>query len=131
NVPLVLASLFALVALATLIHVLITSVRRRRKDLAILRTLGFKKRQIASAVAWQSVVLACLALVIGIPAGGLIGRLGWSLFATNLGVVSIPVIAWVPVVVAIPVTIGVAVLISIGPALAARRTKPATVLRAE
>jgi ABC-type antimicrobial peptide transport system permease subunit len=131
NVPLVLASLFTLSALATLIHVLITSVRRRRKDLAILRTLGFKKRQIASAVAWQSVVLALVALVIGVPAGILIGRLGWSLFATNLGVVSVPVVAWLPVAAAIPVTIVVAVVISIGPALAARRTKPAMVLRAE
>ena len=44
--PLVLASLFTLSALATLVHVLVTSVRRRRKDLAILRTLGFKKRQV-------------------------------------------------------------------------------------
>jgi hypothetical protein len=131
DVPLVLASLFTLAALATLIHVLVTSVRRRRKDLAILRTLGFKKRQVASAVAWQSVVLAVVALLIGVPVGILIGRLGWSLFATNLGVVSVPVVAWGPVAAAIPVTIVVAVLISIGPALAARRTKPAMVLRAE
>ena len=131
DVPLVLASLFTLAALATLIHVLITSVRRRRKDLAVLRTLGFKKRQVASAVAWQSVVLALVALAVGIPVGVLFGRLGWSLFATNLGVVSVPVVAWVPLAVAIPVTIVVAVLISIGPALAARRTKPAMVLRAE
>jgi hypothetical protein len=35
------------------------------------------------------------------------------------------------VVAAIPVTVVVALLISIGPALAARRTKPAMVLRAE
>jgi len=131
NVPLIFASLFTLAALATLIHVLITSVRRRRKDLAILRTLGFKRRQVASAVAWQSVVLAVVALVIGVPAGILIGRLGWSLFATNLGVVSVPVVAWLPAMAAIPVTIAVAVLISIGPALAARRTRPAAVLRAE
>lgn len=131
NVPLVLASLFTLSALATLVHVLITSVRRRRKDLAILRTLGFKRRQVATTVAWQSVVLAVIALVIGVPAGVLIGRLGWSLFATGLGVVSVPVVAWLPVVAAVPVTILAAVLISIGPALAARRTKPAMVLRAE
>jgi hypothetical protein len=131
DVPLALASLFTLSALATLVHVLITSVRRRRKDLAILRTLGFKRRQVATAVAWQSVVLAVVALVIGVPAGVLVGRLGWSLFATNLGVVSVPVVAWVPVLAAIPVTILAAVLISIGPALAARRTKPAMVLRAE
>jgi hypothetical protein len=131
DVPLVLASLFTLTALATLVHVLITSVRRRRKDLAILRTLGFKKRQVASAVAWQSVVLAVAALLVGVPAGVLVGRFGWSLFATNLGVVSVPVVSWGPVLAAIPVTIAAAVLISIGPALAARRTKPATVLRAE
>jgi len=111
--------------------VLITSVRRRRKDLAILRTLGFKKRQVASAVAWQSVVLAVAALLVGVPAGVLVGRFGWSLFATNLGIVSVPVVSWGPVLAAIPVTIAAAVLISIGPALAARRTKPATVLRAE
>jgi ABC-type antimicrobial peptide transport system permease subunit len=96
-----------------------------------LRTLGFKRRQVASAVAWQSVVLAVVALVIGVPAGVLVGRLGWSLFATNLGVVSVPVVSWVPVLAAIPVTILAALLISIGPALAARRTKPAMVLRAE
>ncbi|HEX3298701.1 MAG TPA: FtsX-like permease family protein [Actinomycetota bacterium] len=131
NVPLVLASLFTLTALATLVHVLITSVRRRRKDLAILRTLGFTRRQVATTVAWQSVVLAVLALLIGVPAGVLIGRLGWSLFATGIGVVSVPVIAWVPVIAAIPATIVAAVLISIGPALAARRTMPAMVLRAE
>jgi hypothetical protein len=131
DVPLVLASLFTLSALATLVHVLITSVRRRRKDLAILRTLGFKRRQVGSAVAWQSVVLALVALLIGVPAGILAGRLGWSLFATNLGVVSVPVVSWLPVLAAIPVTIAAAVLISVGPALAARRTKPATVLRAE
>jgi len=131
NVPLVLASLFTLSALATLVHVLITSVRRRRKDLAILRTLGFKRSQVATAVAWQSVMLAVVALLIGIPAGVLIGRLGWSLFATSLGVVSVSVVPWLPVLAAIPVTILAAVLISIGPALAARRTKPATVLRAE
>jgi predicted lysophospholipase L1 biosynthesis ABC-type transport system permease subunit len=131
NVPLLLASLFTLSALATLVHVLITSVRRRRKDLAILRTLGFKRRQVATTVAWQSVVLAVIALVIGVPAGVLIGRLGWSLFATSLGVVSVPVVAWLPVLAAIPITILAAVLISIGPALAARRTKPAMVLRAE
>jgi len=131
NVPLALASLFTITALATLVHVLITSVRRRRKDLAILRTLGFKRRQVASAVAWQAVVLAVVALVIGVPTGILLGRFGWSMFATNLGVVSVPVVSWKPVLAAIPITILVAAAVSLGPALAARRTKPAMVLRAE
>ena len=32
---------------------LIASVRRRRRDLALLKTLGFTRRQLAAAVAWQ------------------------------------------------------------------------------
>src|SRR5206468_13013976 len=96
NLPVALGSLFALTALATLIHLLITSVRRRRRDLAILRTLGFRRRQILATVAWQSAILAAVALVFGIPSGVLLGRFGWALFADRLGIVSEPVIAWIP-----------------------------------
>lgn len=131
NVPLALASLFTVVALATLIHVLITSVRRRRRDLAILRTVGFTRRQIAVTVAWQAATIAVLAVAIGVPLGALLGRLAWSLFADQLGVVSVPIVGWVQILLLIPVTIAAAVVISIGPAMAARRTKPAVVLRAE
>lgn len=131
DVPLVLASLFAIAALATLMHVLITSVRRRRSDLAILRTLGFTRRQVTSTVAWQAGVLALAALCLGVPFGILVGRLGWTLFAERLGVVPAPVVAWPQALLAIPITIALAVVISLGPAIAARRTQPAQVLRAE
>ena len=131
NIPLVLASLFTIVAFATLVHVLVTSVRRRRRDLAILRTIGFTRRQISRTVAWQAATIAVVGLVIGLPLGVLVGRLAWSSFAGQLGVVSVPVVAWTRVLVLIPATIVIAVLISIPPAISARRTKPAAVLRAE
>jgi ABC-type antimicrobial peptide transport system permease subunit len=131
NIPLILASLFTIVAFATLVHVLVTSVRRRRRDLAILRTIGFTRRQISRTVAWQAATIAVVGLAIGLPLGVLVGRLTWSLFAGQLGVVSVPVIAWARVIMLIPATIVIAVLISIPPAIAARRTRPAAVLRAE
>jgi ABC-type lipoprotein release transport system permease subunit len=131
NVPLILASLFTLSAFAFFVHVLITSVRRRRRDLAILRTLGFTRWQIAATVAWQAASIATVGLVFGVPLGILVGRLAWSLFADRLGVVAVPVVAWAQVLLVIPATIAVAMVISIGPAIAARRTKPAIVLRAE
>ncbi len=84
-----------------------------------------------STVAWQAAALAMVGLVFGLPFGILAGRLGWSLFATNLGVVPVPVVAWLPVVAIVPATILVAMLISVGPGLAARRSQPAQVLRAE
>ena len=129
--PLLLAALFAVVALGTLVHLLISSVRRRRRDLAILRTLGFKRGQVMWTVAWQSATLAAVALAIGVPTGVLLGRLAWDLFADRLGIIVEPVIAWGAVVLVIPATIGVAVFVGLGPAIAARRTRPAAVLRAE
>jgi ABC-type antimicrobial peptide transport system permease subunit len=128
--PLQLSVLFAVAAFATLVHVLLTSVRRRRRDLAILQALGFRRRQVAATIAWQALTLAGLALVIGVPIGILAGRLGWAAFAYRLGVVSEPVISPLSIVV-VPVTLVVAVVVSLGPGLAARRVRPAAVLKAE
>jgi ABC-type lipoprotein release transport system permease subunit len=128
--PLQLSVLLAFAAFATLVHVLLTSVRRRRRDLAILQTLGFRRRQVAATIAWQSLTLACIALAIGVPIGVLVGRLGWSAFAYRLGVVSDPVVSPLAILV-VPATIAVALVVSLGPGLVARRVRPAAVLKAE
>src|SRR5207302_4918423 len=49
--PFVLAVLLALAAAATIAHTLVTSIRRKRRDLAVLKTLGFVKRQVSTTVA--------------------------------------------------------------------------------
>ena len=131
GLPLILAGLFGLVALATLVHVLVTSVRRRRRDLAILRTIGFTRRQIVATIAWQATTIAVIALLIGVPLGFLVGRFTWALFADHLGVVSVPVEAWGSVAIVVPIVLILANLVAIGPAMFARRTQPAQVLRAE
>jgi ABC-type antimicrobial peptide transport system permease subunit len=128
--PLQLSILFAVAAFATLVHVLLTSVRRRRRDLAILQTLGFRRGQVAATIAWQALTLAGLALLIGVPLGILLGRLGWAAFAYRLGVVSEPVISPLSVIV-IPITLVVSLVVSLGPGLVARRVRPAAVLKAE
>lgn len=128
--PLQLSVLFAFAAFATLVHVLLTSVRRRHRDLAILQTLGFRRRQVAATIAWQALTLACIALAIGVPIGVLVGRLGWSAFAYRLGVVSEPVVSPLSILV-VPATIAVALVVSLGPGLVARRVRPAVVLKAE
>ena len=127
----VLATLFGIVALATLVHVLVTSVRRRRRDLAILRTIGFTRRQIVTTIAWQATTIAVIALAIGVPLGFLVGRFTWAVFADQLGVLSEPVAAWGSVVIVIPTVLLLANLVAIGPAMFARGTHPAQVLRAE
>jgi ABC-type lipoprotein release transport system permease subunit len=129
--PFVLAGILAVVAVATLAHLLVSAVRRRRRDLAILKTLGFVRRQVTAAVAWQATTLATIALIVGLPVGVAIGRALWAWFASQQGVVAevrIPVIA---VVLIIPAAIVVANVVAAVPARVASLTKPALVLRTE
>jgi ABC-type lipoprotein release transport system permease subunit len=51
NLPQILAGLLGVVAAAALAYLLVSPIRRRRRDLAVLRTLGFVPRQISAAIA--------------------------------------------------------------------------------
>jgi len=131
NLPFVLAGLLALLSAATLAHILVTAVRRRARDLAILRTLGFVGSQVRAAVAWQATTLVVLALIVGIPLGIGAGRWSWTTFANQLGYVPEPAVRFAPVLLTIPAALLLGNLIAALPARAAARTKPALVLRAE
>jgi putative ABC transport system permease protein len=131
DLPQVLGIGLAAVALLTIAHLLITSVRRRRHGFAILRALGFTSWQVRGTVCWQALTLAGMALVIGVPAGIACGRLGWQVFAHQLGIT--PVVA-VPLAVLALVAAGwlaAAAVIAALPAAAAARNPPARALRSE
>jgi hypothetical protein len=131
DTPLILGGVLALLAVGTLAHVLATAVRRRRRDLAMLKTLGLVRRQVLGVVEWQALGLAAVALLIGVPLGLLAGRWAWALFASSAGLAQAASIPVVLVLVIIPVTLGLAALIAAGPGRAAARVRPAAVLRAE
>ena len=119
DTPLVLGGVLALLAVGTLAHVLVTAVRRRRRDLAMLKTLRLVRRQVLGVVEWQALSLAGVALLIGVPLGLLAGRWAWVLFASSAGLapaVSIPVTL---VLLIIPVTLVLAALIAAWPGRAA------------
>ena len=121
----------ALFGAATLVHALVVSVGRRRRDTGLLKVLGFVRRQTAFAMSWQTTTVAVVGLVVGLPLGIAAGRLGWDLFAGYVGFVAVPVVvAWGLVALAAG-TIAVANLIAAGPAVAAARIRPAAALRAE
>jgi ABC-type lipoprotein release transport system permease subunit len=131
NLPVLMAALVAAVALAMLVHVLVTSVRRRRRDLAVLKTLGFTRAQVSWTVAWQATTLVALALAVGLPVGVAVGRWLWALFASNLYVLPEPVVPFQAVLLLVPATVLAANLVAAVPAWMAARTRPAIVLRAE
>jgi ABC-type lipoprotein release transport system permease subunit len=86
DTPLVLGAVLAVLAVGTLAHVLLTSVRRRRRDLALLKTLGLIRSQVLRVVAWEASALTAMALLAGLPLGVLAGRWAWALFAGSAGV---------------------------------------------
>ena len=131
GLPSIVAGLLAVMAVATLAHTLISSVRRRRRDLAILKVLGFVRGQVSSAVAWQSSVIAVAALLFGLPLGVGAGRWAWRVFAGRLGVPAQPATPVVALVLLIPAAVLLANMTAAVPAWLAGRTRPTTELRME
>ena len=91
NLPGLLAVVVALLAVGTVAHALVSSVRRRRRDVAILKTLGFVRAQVSAVVVWQATTFALVRVLVGLPLGIAAGRWAWRLTAEQLGVASPPV----------------------------------------
>ena len=131
NFPLIFGGLLAVFGAATLAHLLVVSVSRRRREIGLLKVLGFVNGQVVAAVGWQATTVALVGIVIGIPLGIVVGRAVWHLFAAHLGVVPVSV---VPVGLIAALVLGVLVaanLLALGPAVVAARSKPGRLLRAQ
>ncbi|MGZ6898624.1 MAG: FtsX-like permease family protein [Acidimicrobiia bacterium] len=129
--PVGLAALLGVLAIAAVGHALVVGSRRRRHDLALLKVLGFTRRQVRGVVAWQATTIALVGLVVGIPLGLLVGRLVWRRVADGLGVAvdaSLPLLALMLVA---AVAIALVNLVAVVPAGRAARCRTATVLRTE
>jgi hypothetical protein len=129
--PVILAAGLAAGALAALALTLAASVRRRRRDLALLRTLGFTRGQLAGTVAWQATVAAVIGILVGVPVGVAIGRRLWVLFAHAIYAVPEPTVPVLPVVL---MALGALVLANIAAAIPGRlaaRTPAAGLMRAQ
>jgi FtsX-like permease family len=131
DTPVVLAIGLAVGALAALALTLTASVRRRRRDLALMKALGFTPRQLAAAVAWQSTVSAVIGVAIGMPLGVVLGRQLWTLFARGLQAVPDPTVPTGTLVLVALGTVVFAILVALLPGRAAGRTPTAVILRAD
>lgn len=129
--PFVLAGFLALLGVVAVGFALASSVRRRRRDLAILKTLGFSRHQVSATVAWQATTIAVVGLVVGIPLGVIAGRAIWRVVADDIGVVSTPDVPIALLLGIAVITIALANVVAAVPAWAAARTRPAVVLRSE
>jgi MacB-like periplasmic core domain/FtsX-like permease family len=131
RLPVILAALLALVGVITLVHSLVSLVRTHSRDLAVLKTLGFTRAQVAGTTAWLGSVFVALALLVGVPLGIAVGRWSWLLVADRLGVVSPPSVPPATIVALVPAALLVANMAAAVPGWLAVRVRPAEALRAE
>jgi hypothetical protein len=131
STPVILAVGLAVGAIAALGLTLAASVRQRRRDLAVMKALGFVQRQLSAAVAWQAIVAAIVGVIVGIPLGIIIGRQLWILFARNIDAVPDPTIPLVSVLLVGVGALVFAYLASVLPGRRAARVPTALALRAE
>ncbi len=121
------AATVAVVAVAT---VLLALVGERRRDIALLRSLGGSRAQVAAVVLWQAILLGAAAAATGVAAGLTVGvvlvkvvnlqSFGWSLQLDW---------PWAELA-RLGLALAVACLAAgLTPALAASRLEPAEVLR--
>ncbi len=131
SIPAALAVVVALLGALTLAHGLITSVRRRWHDFAVLRALGADRGWVGWSVHAQASTIAVVALVGGIPLGIVVGRIVFRLFVDQLGLVPEPTVPVVLVAVTSLAVLVVANVAAVVPGWRASRAPVAALLRAE
>ena len=131
RLPDVLAGILALIAVAAIVNALVVGVRRRRRDIAVLRSLGFVRSQVVRAVQTSALTITLTAAMLGTPIGLAIGRTVWRPIARSALVAGDPAWPGTLLAVVLPGALLVGLAASAYPALRAAGMQPAEILRAE
>jgi ABC-type lipoprotein release transport system permease subunit len=130
-VPRALVAFFAVLALAGVGHALVTAARRRSRDLAILRALGFRPGQASTAIHAHAGVVSIIGLLAGIALGLVAGRAAWALLATDVGIQGGYLVRAGVVAVVLLLVLAVMQVVAVVPAHRAAHVRPVEALRAE
>jgi hypothetical protein len=129
RLPTLTAAILTVAALASLSIALAAGVRRRRTDLAVLRAIGFTRRQSGASILTQSTIVAAVGIIIGAPLGVVAGRWSWSRFANRMSVDPSPQLPLGSLaLVIVGLAIG-AILVAVTPSQMASRIRAGDVLR--
>ena len=90
GLPPVVAAVLATLGALGLVHAVLVATRRQRRDLAVLRALGFVRGQVWSLVGVQTAAYCLVGVVVGVPLGIIVGRWSWRVLARQLGAADDP-----------------------------------------
>ncbi|MET0903739.1 MAG: ABC transporter permease [Acidimicrobiales bacterium] len=129
--PRLLGLFLGLLALAAIAHALATSVRRRRHDLGIVRSLGFVARDVLRAIVALSWTMVAVGLTVGIPLGMAAGRLAWRVVADGIGVRASATLSLTAVIAVAAAAWSVGAVLSLPAGATAARQRAVDALRVE
>jgi ABC-type lipoprotein release transport system permease subunit len=129
--PWLLGGVIGFLGAAATAHAVLSAVRRRRGELAVLKTVGFVRRQVSATIAAQASTFAAVAIVVGVPLGIVTGRVAWRAVAAGIGLDPVVVVPLALVVAIVFGTLLAVNVIAAIPGVMARRIRPAVALRAE
>ena len=131
TLPTVLAIFLAVLGAVAVGHALFSSVYRRRRDFAVLQSLGVTRGGVRAMIAAQATVVGAAGLLIGVPIGLIAGRAGWQAITDRVPLTFRSPLTAIAVIVVVPVALIAANVLAIIPARRASKAKPALVLRSE
>jgi ABC-type lipoprotein release transport system permease subunit len=132
GIPFYVAFFTAFVGALAVLHSLVVTARRRRRDLAVMRAVGCYPWQTGAVIHWQGFFLALAAIALGVPIGLIGGRLLWNSIANGTNVLIVSETPWAAIgLVAALAVLGAAVVLAAAPAWSARRRPPGVDLRSE
>jgi predicted lysophospholipase L1 biosynthesis ABC-type transport system permease subunit len=131
SLPILFGVFAPLVALAALLHVSSSVLRRRGTDVAVLRAIGLTPRQAGACVAWQSTILAVIGLVVGAPLGFIAGRSAWRVVAEHTPIVLVIPSLSAALLLVVPAALLAANVAGARPAWRVARSSPVEQLRAD
>jgi len=122
----VFTSLGFLVGIIGLLVVSVRSVSERKREIGMMRAIGFTRPNLILAILTELVVMGLIGLVVGLINGSL---LGWALTDINSGGTATFLIPWAIIGVYTAITFGAALMAAIIPGWKAAQIPPSEALR--
>jgi ABC-type lipoprotein release transport system permease subunit len=129
--PMVLAIFLTFLGVVAVGHALFSSVSRRRRDFAVLQSLGFTRGGVRAMIAAQATVVGLAGLMVGVPVGLVAGRAGWQAITDRVPLTFHSPLTVIALIIIAPTALIAANVLAIVPGRRAAKAKPALVLRSE
>lgn len=131
RLPLAVAGFLLVLGVAAVGYGLASSVRRRRRDIAMWRALGMTSGNTRTAVIAEATTIALVGSVLGVPLGVIVGRLSWKVISDRIPLEFVSPFALGALALVVALAFVLANTLAILPGRHAARLRPAVVLRAE